>query len=183
MACAPSEDSDQPGHPPSLISLRCPHWALSYTLSAQRRLLSDLADPQAYLSLRWAHMPFCWVCHETVQICNNNKIQLYKYRVSQKYVTFGPGHAKMCLMSYANNKGADQAFFMRTANTLIRLGECPDQTGRMPRSDWADAQADLSLRWAHIHFVGFIMRRLKRRLRRTPAVLMGISPGNFYVSY
>ena len=25
MACAPSEDSDQPGHPPRLISLRCPH--------------------------------------------------------------------------------------------------------------------------------------------------------------
>ena len=25
IACAPSEDSDQPGHPPSLISLRCPH--------------------------------------------------------------------------------------------------------------------------------------------------------------
>ena len=25
MICAPSEDTDQPGHPPSLISLRCPH--------------------------------------------------------------------------------------------------------------------------------------------------------------
>ena len=25
MACAPSSDSDQPGHLPSLISLRCPH--------------------------------------------------------------------------------------------------------------------------------------------------------------
>ena len=25
MAFAPSKDSDQPGHPPSLISLRCPH--------------------------------------------------------------------------------------------------------------------------------------------------------------
>ena len=25
MACAHSEDSDQPGHPPSLVSLRCPH--------------------------------------------------------------------------------------------------------------------------------------------------------------
>ena len=24
-------------------------------------------------------------------------------------------------------------------------------------SDWADAQADLSLRWAHIHFVGFVV--------------------------
>ena len=25
MACAPSKDSDQPGHPPSPISLRCPY--------------------------------------------------------------------------------------------------------------------------------------------------------------
>ena len=25
MAYAPSKDSDQPGHPPSLISLHCPH--------------------------------------------------------------------------------------------------------------------------------------------------------------
>ena len=39
--CAPSEDSDQPGHPPSLIRvfafrMKKP-WALSYPLSAQRR--------------------------------------------------------------------------------------------------------------------------------------------------
>ena len=27
-------------------------------------------------------------------------------------------------------------------------------------SDWVDAQADLSLCWAHSHFVGFVMRRL-----------------------
>ena len=27
-------------------------------------------------------------------------------------------------------------------------------------SDWADAQADLNLRWAHSHFVGFVVRRL-----------------------
>ena len=27
-------------------------------------------------------------------------------------------------------------------------------------SDWADAQTDLSLRWAHSHFVGFVMRWL-----------------------
>ena len=30
-------------------------------------------------------------------------------------------------------------------------------------SDWADAQADLSLRWVHTHFVGFVMSRLKWR--------------------
>ena len=34
---------------------------------------------------------------------------------------------------------------MRTAKTLVRL---------------ADSQADLSLRWAHTHFVGFVMLRL-----------------------
>ena len=27
-------------------------------------------------------------------------------------------------------------------------------------SDWAEAQADLSLRWAHTYFVGFVMSRL-----------------------
>ena len=28
-------------------------------------------------------------------------------------------------------------------------------------SDWADAQADLSLHWTHTHFVGFVMSWLK----------------------
>ena len=32
-------------------------------------------------------------------------------------------------------------------------------------SDWADAQADLSLRWAHTHFVGFVTRRFNSFLR------------------
>ena len=39
--CAPSEDSDQPGHPPSLIRVIAVRmkkaWVLSYPLSAQRR--------------------------------------------------------------------------------------------------------------------------------------------------
>ena len=42
MACAPSEDSDQPGHPPSLIRVFAVRmkkaWVLTYPLSAQRRL-------------------------------------------------------------------------------------------------------------------------------------------------
>ena len=36
----------------------------------------------------------------------------------------------------------------------------PLRAQRRPWSDWADAQADLSLRWAHSHFVGFVTRRL-----------------------
>ena len=60
--CVPSEDSFQPGHPPSLIRvfavrLKKP-CVLSYPLSTQRRLWSDWADAQADLSLRWAHTHF-----------------------------------------------------------------------------------------------------------------------------
>ena len=38
-------------------------------------------------------------------------------------------------------------------------------------SDWVDAQTDLSVRWAHNHFVGFVMRRLIRVLRHGPSRL------------
>ena len=48
MACAPIEDSDQPGHQPSLIR----------------------ADAQADLSLRWTHMSFCRFCHEAAHLHN-----------------------------------------------------------------------------------------------------------------
>ena len=59
---APSENSDQPGHPPRLIRvfavcMKKP-WVLSYPLSAQRRFRSDWADAQADLSLRWEHSHF-----------------------------------------------------------------------------------------------------------------------------
>ena len=32
---------------------------------------------------------------------------------------YGPGHAKMCLMSYANNKGADQPAHPRSLISTI----------------------------------------------------------------
>ena len=60
--CAPNEDSDQLGHPSSLIRVFAVRmkkaWVLNYPLSAQRRLRSDWADAQADLSLRWAHTHF-----------------------------------------------------------------------------------------------------------------------------
>ena len=59
---APSEDSDQPGHPPILIRVFTVRmkkaWVLIYPLSAQRRLWSDWVDAQVDLSLRWAHSHF-----------------------------------------------------------------------------------------------------------------------------
>ena len=45
MICAPTEDSDQPGHPASLIRVFAvrmkKEWVLSYTQSAQQRLWSE----------------------------------------------------------------------------------------------------------------------------------------------
>ena len=70
--CVPGEDSDQPGHPPSLIRIFAicmkNAWVLSYPLSAQRRLWSDSADAQADLRLRWVHRSLCWFCHEAVHL-------------------------------------------------------------------------------------------------------------------
>ena len=60
--CAPSKDSDQPGHPPSLIRVFAVRmkeaWVLSYPLSTQWRLWWDWADAQDDLSLCWAHSHF-----------------------------------------------------------------------------------------------------------------------------
>ena len=69
--CAPSEDSDQSGHPPWLIRVIAVRmkkaWTLSYPLSVQRGLWSDWADAQADLSLRWAHIHFvCFVMRRLI---------------------------------------------------------------------------------------------------------------------
>ena len=86
--CAPSEDSDQPGHQPSLIRVFAVRikkpWVLSYLLSAQRRLWSDWADAQADLSLHWAHT-FCWFCHIAAQLLYyilsfaDNRLESHQY--------------------------------------------------------------------------------------------------------
>ena len=63
--CAPSEHSEQPWHPPGLISLGCPHEeSLVPSLSIERtaKTLIRLGDAQADLSLRCAHSHFvCFV--------------------------------------------------------------------------------------------------------------------------
>ena len=56
--CAPSEDSDQPGHPPNLIRVfACAQWVAKDAsfLHAHSEDWSDWVDAQADLSLRWAH--------------------------------------------------------------------------------------------------------------------------------
>ena len=76
--CVPSNDSDQPGHPPSLIRVFAVHMKKPWVITTYRahsedsdqtgqmpRLIGVFAgSAQSDQSLRWAYMPFCWFCHE-----------------------------------------------------------------------------------------------------------------------
>ena len=115
MTYAPCEDSDQPGHPPSLIRVFAVHmkktWVLSYPLSAQRRLWSDWADAQADLSHRWAHSHFvgfvmrrlkCSWCHQhetkmSAHSPNHIECQSKPRKAGSKVYYLAPTHELKCL--------------------------------------------------------------------------------------
>ena len=69
--CAHSQDSNQPGHPPSLIGVFAvcmkKAWVLSYPLSAQRILIRLGGCPGWSESLLGA-CSLCWFCHEAAHI-------------------------------------------------------------------------------------------------------------------
>ena len=71
--CAASEDSDQSGHPPSLIRVFAVRmkkaWVLSYLLSAQRSLIRLGECPGWSESSLGAHS-FCWFCHVAAHLCD-----------------------------------------------------------------------------------------------------------------
>ena len=60
------------------------HWALSYTLIAQRRFWADWVDAQTGLSRRWAQMSFCWFCHEAAKILNIASVGIILYRLQKR---------------------------------------------------------------------------------------------------
>ena len=130
--CAPSEDSDQPGHLSSLIrvfAIRMKTWVLSYPLSAQRRLWSDWADPQADLSLHWVHSHFVGFVMLRLLYSKSNPTENYYFTVNsfkQLYIWDASWQNKQ------NGMGAQ----------------------RQLRSAWASAQSDQSLRCPHEETLG-----------------------------
>ena len=112
--------------------------------------------------MRKIHLSYEVAVIQRVKSCHTCKT-----RITAGYKTFEPQHDK-------TNKVA-----VHPAKTQISLGIRPVWSGsslsawrklgsiatlwaqqRRLWSDWADAQADLSLRWVHSHFVGFVMLRL-----------------------
>ena len=105
IACASSEDSDEPGHPPSLISLRCPNGKKSWgpelpterTAKALIRLggcpgwsESSLGAHAILLVLPWAGSFFHFTLqvpmfHFSLHRCNKYDVYVWMHVWSEKY--------------------------------------------------------------------------------------------------
>ena len=70
--CATSEDSDQPAHPRSLISVFADRMYLlqppGYPKRDERESLPYWVDVQADLSICWSHRSYCSFCRALAQI-------------------------------------------------------------------------------------------------------------------
>ena len=128
VACAPSEASDQTGHPPSLIGVFTVHmkkaWILSYPLSAQRRLWSDWADAQADLSFCWAHMPLCWFCHEVAQLISDGHTTSKADRTRTRMII---GHTLKSTFALTETSGSYiLKYLMEMKQTTLSNGTCKE---------------------------------------------------------
>ena len=72
MACAPSEDSDQPGHPPSLIrvfAVRMENtWILNLSIGCSAKTLIRLGGGPGWSESSLGARSFCWFCHEAAHL-------------------------------------------------------------------------------------------------------------------
>ena len=150
MACAPSEDSDQPEHPPSLWAL----WLAKdpVLLHADSKDWSDWAHAQADLSLCWAHKSFCWFCHAQVQICLILRIAEPSHRSVSRTLwlssTWQNQQSDCAPSEDSEHLGIRPAWsesslcaqwVAKDPSFLNADSENCDQTGRMPRLIWVFA--------------------------------------------
>ena len=141
MACAPSEDSDQPGHPPSWSETSgCPH---EESLGSQ-------------LPVDW----LCWglTSQSTIfQSCRDGAIASWvinQYFRGVKCLAQGHNTAAVGLEPRTSRSGVRHSTTEPPRSPCYPLSsEDSDQTGQMPRLIWVC--------WAHSHFVSFVVRRLR----------------------
>ena len=152
--------TDQPGHTPSPIRVFAvcikKAWVFSYPSSTQRRLGSDWADAQADLCL-------CWGLTSQSTI-----FQSWRDGATASWVINQYFRGVKCLAQGLNT--AAVALEPPTSHSGVR-----HSTTEPPRSP----QADLSLRWAQSHFVGFVMRWLISCITSALHSMFPLSPGNW----
>ena len=117
MTWAPSKNSDQPGHLPSLIfAVRIKEACiLSYPLNAQRRLWSVWADAQAELSLRWAHVILLVLscCGSIVDRWTDGRMDKWMDRNVNAYLILSPAKSRC-------NKNTDKLIL--PSNEIFKIG-------------------------------------------------------------
>ena len=199
MACAPSEDLDQPGHWPSLIRVFAVRmkkaWVLNYGLIAQRRLCpmavrADMASAKMTRSWAWIIARFCpnrecsfiieSIIHQSFHHCIVLKMMWSHERLDLSVVWLrilqmhmhshseGSGMRLFvwsCLFlqiwaaSWQNQQNdlcPQQRLLYACASTWRYLGSfATHSVHSKDSSDWVDAQADMSLCWAHMLFCCF----------------------------
>ena len=110
LACAPIEDSDQPWHPPSMISVFAVRtkkaWVLSYPLSPQQRLIK-LGGCLGWSESSLGTQPFCWFCHEVAQMhMRNHSVwsELWPWSEASSSSLYEPPHDKTNKMMHAQQR-------------------------------------------------------------------------------
>ena len=141
------------------------HWSTSYSdngftnclrLSALSYSLSQLIRFAFVFLLLYRVMALKIA---TILIWRHNITSIKMALWTGRYITkYEPRHDKTNKMSVRPAKtqvSLVRVFAVRsTGSQGPKLSSCGQ---RRLWSDWADAQAGLSLRWAHTHFVGFVM--------------------------
>ena len=109
-------------------------WACTVKICHDRMLEdTNLLDGPHLLpsTCRWP------LLHGWTETCQDCIFEIHFTKIYYAYCgasTFEPGHEKMCLMSYANNKGADQpslisAFVVRCLDSIISLDSIAEISG------------------------------------------------------
>ena len=85
MICAPSEDSDQPGHPSSLTRV----FAVRSVGKGPRFLHDADSDDSDYLSIHWVHRSFCCICHAATHSSFKMEINVQvNCKVCPQYISY-----------------------------------------------------------------------------------------------
>ena len=111
------------------------HWVLGYPLSAQGRMMRLGRCPGWFV--------FAW--------CTRYFIGFVMLQINNWAATWQNQQNECAPSEDSDQPGHSLSAWRKLGSLATHWAQSEDW------SDWADAQADLSLRWAHTHFVGFVM--------------------------
>ena len=146
MTCAPSEDSDKPGHPPSVtrvfaVCMEKP-WVLSFPVRAQLRFRSDFADAQGDLSLRWAHKSNYCFYHGAARLCCSFKAYYLSHDMRSWHFSSSVNSVFKRICAAIQWSKMSDVWSNPSSTSMLNVCE-----QRRLRRDCTDTQSRRSLRW------------------------------------